>query len=121
LKRVLLNAAEAMPNGGLIQVHTSAASEQVQINIGDEGVGMEREVLRRAFDPFFSTKGSRLRGLGLTAALGIIQRHNGSIELKSECEQGTEVLVALPVSRTRQRLVGKRDDSTKGPPQTRVA
>jgi PAS domain S-box-containing protein len=121
LKRVLLNAAEAMHNGGLIQVHTSAANEQVQISIRDEGVGMEGGVLRRAFDPFFSTKGSRLRGLGLTAALGIMQRHNGSIELKSEPERGTEVLAILPVSRTRQRLVGKRVDSSNDSPQTRVA
>lgn len=108
LKRILLNSAEAMPNGGMIRVNTKALDDRIQISVRDEGVGMDKEVLRRAFDPFFSTKGSRLRGLGLTAALGIIQRHNGSIELSSEAKAGTLVLVFLPISRAKQRLVGKR-------------
>jgi signal transduction histidine kinase len=108
LKRILLNAAEAMPGGGDIHVETGTTENQIQVRIQDEGIGMEPDVIRRAFDPFFTTKGSRLRGLGLSAALGIMQRHNGQIELTSEPGRGTLVVVSLPASRAGQRLVGKK-------------
>jgi signal transduction histidine kinase len=106
LKRILMNAAEAMPGGGAVRVRTDSADEKIVIRVEDDGIGMKPETLRRAFDPFFSTKGSRLRGLGLSAALGIIQRHNGNIELSSAAGRGSQVTVTLPASKDKRGLVG---------------
>ena len=102
-RRILMNAAEAMPEGGEIRVHTQDDNGMVRVRILDEGAGMSPEVQRRAFDPFFTTKGSRTRGLGLSTSFGIIQRHEGRIELRPRPERGTEVEVILPsVSRARR-------------------
>ncbi|MBD3337401.1 MAG: hypothetical protein GF355_17955, partial [Candidatus Eisenbacteria bacterium] len=106
LKRILINSSEAMPDGGSIRIHSGTVGDQVIIRIQDEGEGMPPEVLRRAFDPFFTTKGSRLRGLGLPAALGVVQRHRGRIEVQSENGRGTLVVITLPAARLRQKLVG---------------
>jgi two-component system sensor histidine kinase AtoS len=108
-KRILLNSAEAMPEGGQIRIHSGAVNDQVIIRIQDNGTGMPAEVLRRAFDPFFTTKGSRLRGLGLPAAMGIVQRHRGRLELQSEPGQGTLVVITLPAARLHRNLVGQTD------------
>lgn len=95
--RILVNASEAMPQGGEIVLHTEAQEDSVVVRIDDPGVGMPEETRVHAFDPFFSTKGKRTRGLGLSAALGIVQRHEGRISIRSEVGQGTSVEVILPV------------------------
>ena len=98
-KHVLLNAAEAMPNGGTVRAEVYPVGSSVRIRIDDSGVGMSPEVHRRAFDPFFTTKGSRGRGLGLSASYGIVQRHQGSMELRPREDGGTRVEITLPVHR----------------------
>lgn len=104
-RRVLINGAEAMPDGGEIRIHTESAGSSVLIHVIDQGVGMASETLRRAFDPFFTTKGSRTRGLGLSASFGIIQRHEGRIEIQSELGEGTKVEIILPVLSKTRRIV----------------
>ncbi|HLD44252.1 MAG TPA: HAMP domain-containing sensor histidine kinase, partial [bacterium] len=69
----------------------------VQIVIKDTGKGIPREYRNRVFEPFFTTKGSRKgTGLGLSVSLGIIQRHKGTIQLDSEENQGTTMIVIIP-------------------------
>lgn len=105
LRRVLVNAAEAMPDGGEIRVQTASDGSLVRVVVQDEGVGLTPEVQRRAFDPFYTTKGSRTRGLGLSTSFGIVQRHEGRIEIRPRTGRGTEVEIVLPaMSRARRVL-----------------
>ncbi|MEZ4649234.1 MAG: ATP-binding protein [Candidatus Eisenbacteria bacterium] len=103
--RILVNAVEAMPAGGDVFVRSKADATHVTVEIEDRGTGMDKETLARAFDPFFSTKGSSSRGLGLSASLGILQRHEGRIRLKSEPAEGTTVSIVLPIEARVSRIV----------------
>lgn len=101
---ILLNASEAMPGGGLLQVTTSlhhgpgegGRGKNLLITFGDTGPGIPSEALDKVFDPFFSTKGST--GLGLSVVYGIVQAHQGSIRVKSQPGQGTTFEVQFPLS-----------------------
>jgi PAS domain S-box-containing protein len=112
-RRLLANAAEAMPTGGEVTVRTEHKDSSVVVRIEDQGIGMSPETLRRAFDPFFTTKGSRTRGLGLSASFGIIQRHEGRIEMRSEPDQGTRVEIVLPTQAGTRRIVHLPDATPK--------
>jgi signal transduction histidine kinase len=94
---ILVNAMDATPEGGLIQVSSHEISDSVKILIRDNGKGIPREIISRIFDPFFTTKGQgEGQGLGLAMTQQIIKQHRGSIEVKSETGKGTEFLVLLP-------------------------
>jgi two-component system cell cycle sensor histidine kinase/response regulator CckA len=98
---LLRNACEAMPSGGTITVSTSAdpSPGAAVIEVTDSGAGMTPEVLRRAFEPFFSTKiGVRTAGLGLATAHGIVSQTGGGITLSSPPGAGTTVRVRLPAA-----------------------
>ena len=104
---LLLNAVDAMPNGGTVtlgvrslKAGTAAAGalgESVECFVRDTGVGMSTEVRRRAFDPFFTTKGARGTGLGLSVVYGIVSRHGGRVRIDSRETVGTTVTLHLPV------------------------
>ena len=93
------NALDAMSQGGDITIGTNAEDNQLVITIEDTGSGIPRSVKDRIFDPFFTTKGVQSTGLGLSVSYGIINRHNGSIEVDSREGQGTIFTIRLPVSR----------------------
>jgi two-component system NtrC family sensor kinase len=96
---VLLNAGEATGPAGVVRVETDEDSSGgfVQIRIIDNGRGIPKEQLNRIFEPFFTTKGiGRGTGLGLSVSLGIIQKHDGTIEIQSREGRGTTVTVLLP-------------------------
>lgn len=98
---LLVNATEAMPHGGSLEVATvlDAAARQVRIRVLDSGVGIPPEVLPNIFDPFFTTKEEQQRtGLGLAVARSIIEQHGGEITVQSTPGKGTEFVVALPVA-----------------------
>ncbi len=105
LRHVFLNAAESMARGGEIRVRTEANETSASVIIEDDGIGMSPEVLRRAFDPFFTTKGSRTRGLGLSTSFGIIQRHDGRMDVQSEAGSGTKVEISLPIRGRPRRIL----------------
>ncbi len=96
-----LNAAEAMPEGGVITIETSADTNRnfVKVEVSDTGTGILEEHLSKIFDPFFTTKEAGTgTGLGLAVTYGIIQRHEGTIKVKSEVGKGTTFVIKLPRS-----------------------
>ena len=95
---LLVNALEAMPAGGTCAFQVRAARDTVVVTVDDTGCGMSEETRRRIFEPFFSTKGPRGNGLGLAVTWGIVQRHQGTIEVTSRVERGTTFAITLPAS-----------------------
>jgi len=111
LLNLIVNAADAMPDGGTVLLVTTnveanghaptdavATTERlVRLEVGDTGYGMSKEVLARAFEPFFTTKPSgKGTGLGLATAYGIVQQAKGAISIRSAVGRGTTVRVDLP-------------------------
>jgi signal transduction histidine kinase len=96
LLNLMLNAQQAMPDGGTLTVQTEARPGEVCLSLIDTGPGMAPEVLDKVFRPFFSTKpgGS---GLGLATTRKIVQAHGGHIEVQSEVGRGTKFTICLPV------------------------
>lgn len=97
---LVLNALDAMPDGGLLRIQTLFSTpDMVQITIRDTGVGMSAEVLSHLFEPFFTTK-EHGSGLGLSISYGIIEAHNGDISVTSRAGQGTTFVIHLPVQQS---------------------
>jgi CheY-like chemotaxis protein len=83
--------------------------------VSDTGVGMPEEVRRRAHEPFFTTKGVKATGLGLSVAYGIARRHGGELTIQSEEGRGTTVLVQLPASGQPPATAGSSPARERGP------
>jgi len=81
----------------------------VFVSFTDSGIGIPDQVKQKIFDPFFTTKGVKSTGLGLSVAYGIVQRHQGDIQIESKQEKGTTVIVRLPVS----KILGKEEPEEK--------
>jgi len=97
---LFLNARDAMPGGGMLEVRTSAENGSVEVEIADTGAGIAREDINRIFDPFFTTKSNgRGTGLGLSVSYGIIKEHAGKIDVRSTPGKGTSFHVEFPASR----------------------
>jgi len=94
---VILNAVQAMPQGGTLTLRANASDTHLQIAIADTGVGIPSDQIPKVFDPFFTTKEVGVgTGLGLFVSYGLIQRHQGTIHLTSEVGHGTTVTIQLP-------------------------
>ena len=97
---LFLNARDAMPSGGVLEVRTASYNGSVEIEVTDTGAGIPREDLHRIFDPFFTTKSSgRGTGLGLSVSYGIIKEHAGKIDVRSTPGRGTSFRLEFPVAR----------------------
>jgi CheY-like chemotaxis protein len=95
-----------MPNGGPLTLRTSVAQEEgsyaevrrlARIEVIDAGIGMDEETRRRCLEPFFTTKGERGTGLGLSMVYGAIQRHSADIDIESVPGRGTTIRVSFPI------------------------
>lgn len=96
---MILNAVQAMPNGGHISVRVETdQADRVRVRIGDTGTGMTETVRQRIFEPLFTTKGERGTGMGLAVSYGIIQEHDGAISVASQLGKGTEFVMTFPVA-----------------------
>jgi len=99
LLALLMNAVEAMPQGGRLKVQTAYHSQrrEAQIMVSDDGMGIPEDVLPHIFEPFFTTKAEgKGVGLGLAIALGIVQQHGGNIDVSSTPQKGTTFTITLP-------------------------
>jgi signal transduction histidine kinase len=95
---LVVNAIQAMPEGGKLTLRTSISESQLKMEVQDTGYGISPENMRKLFTPFFSTKKEiKGVGLGLAVSYGIIQRHRGRIEVKSKEGKGSTFTVYLPV------------------------
>ena len=97
---LFLNARDAMPTGGMLEVRTAAHNGSVEIEVVDTGNGIPREHIHKIFDPFFTTKATgRGTGLGLSVTYGIIKEHAGRIDVRSTPGRGTSFHVEFPAVR----------------------
>lgn len=97
---LFMNARDAMPAGGMIEVRTAAHNGSVEIEVSDTGAGIPPEQLHRIFDPFFTTKASgRGTGLGLSVSYGIIKEHAGKVDVRSAPGKGTSFRLEFPAAR----------------------
>jgi two-component system, NtrC family, sensor kinase len=97
---MIINAVDAMPQGGELTTVTSLLEDEksIEIRITDTGHGIAEEDLEKVFEPFFTTKETgKGTGLGLAVTYGIVEAHNGSIDVKSEVGKGTTFIIKLPV------------------------
>jgi PAS domain S-box-containing protein len=102
---LFLNAKDAMPQGGVLEVRTLSRDSIVEIEVADSGMGIPREHLHKIFDPFFTTKSNfRGTGLGLAVSYGIVREHCGKIDVSSTPGRGTAFRLEFPVSRKAVRV-----------------
>jgi len=95
---IINNALDAMPDGGCMTFSTWSDKDTVSIRISDNGEGMSGEVKESIFDPFFTTKMAVGTGLGMSTAYGIINRHDGKIEVESEVNRGSIFTLQFPIT-----------------------
>src|SRR6266404_474591 len=98
LTNLIFNAVDAMPKGGTITLRTRLDNSRVTIEVIDTGTGMTEEVRSRCLEPFFTTKGAHGTGLGLSMVYGILQRHQGTVDIQSKLGKGTTFILSLPVA-----------------------
>lgn len=123
---IAINAKDAMPRGGVIELSTSrirlngdadarglTPGEYVAVQVRDEGEGMPPEVIERAVEPFFTTKGvGKGTGLGLAMASGFVQQSRGRLEIESEPNKGTTIRMLFPVASDAHDLPPERQRDT---------
>jgi two-component system NtrC family sensor kinase len=97
LVNTVVNAIQAMSNGGKLTIQTQASNKFVSLIVEDTGTGIENNVMSKIFQPFFTTKDVGLgTGLGLSVVYGIVTSHGGSIDVDSKVGQGTRIKIMLP-------------------------
>jgi signal transduction histidine kinase/CheY-like chemotaxis protein len=101
LTNLIFNAVDAMPEGGGIALETSIIDDRAVLKVCDTGTGMTEAVRQRCLEPFFSTKGERGTGLGLSMVYGIVERHRGQLEIQSKIGKGTTFIIKLPLAEER--------------------
>lgn len=107
LTNLIFNACDAMPEGGDITLRCYQEQgkggpddiDYVRLEVSDTGIGMPPDVLRQCMDPFYTTKGAHGTGMGLAMVYGIMQRHDGILDIESQEGEGTTIRLCFPLSR----------------------
>ncbi|HUE35854.1 MAG TPA: ATP-binding protein [Candidatus Acidoferrum sp.] len=129
LTNLILNAIDALPKGGIITVRTRGlelagkngqASTFAVLEVSDTGVGMDEQTQKRCLEPFFSTKGKRGTGLGLAMVYGVVERHQGKIEIESKPGEGTTMRILFAVRKLNTAQIEKTPESDEPPPPLRI-
>jgi len=112
LMNLLINAAEATPDGGRITISASkvTAENSIEIRVSDTGCGIPPDILPHVFEPFFTTKHGKGTGLGLSISATYVRRNKGEIRIESVVGQGTTVTIKLPI---RQEETHKTEEETQ--------
>ncbi|MFH0823743.1 MAG: PAS domain S-box protein [Pseudomonadota bacterium] len=116
---LIKNSAEALPDGGDIDVAVYTTERHVVLQVRDNGIGIAPEDLGRVFDPFFTTKGVRTSGMGLTGCHGIIKSHKGEITVESTQGKGSVFTVRLP-SAEEAGGTDRQDETESSDPPLRI-
>jgi two-component system NtrC family sensor kinase len=115
LVALVMNSIDAMPRGGNLWIRARVLpdSDQIEIQVRDDGSGIPPEILPHIFEPFLTTKESgRGVGLGLAISHSIIERHHGRIEVQSEVGRGTTFTIRLPVDGNAASVAGTHSTAT---------
>jgi signal transduction histidine kinase len=100
---ILSNAIDAIEDKGTIAINTSTSNGVIIIRIKDTGPGIPENIREKIFDPFYTTKGvGKGTGLGLSISQSIIEKHKGTIDVKSETGKGTEFVISIPVKQSEE-------------------
>jgi signal transduction histidine kinase len=103
---LILNAIQAMPDGGTLSLTTRCHSGTLEVQVSDTGTGIAPEIIEHIFDPFFTTKEAAV-GLGLTLVHNIVEAHRGAIQVNSVPGRGTTMILSFPLaSATAEQLWG---------------
>jgi two-component system NtrC family sensor kinase len=114
LLALIMNAIDAMPRGGTLWIETQLTHDEVEIKVRDDGAGIALDVLPQIFEPFMTTKeNGHGVGLGLAISRGIVERHNGRIEVESQLGRGTTFTVTLPTQGPEASLTSVGDAAVK--------
>ena len=93
------NARDAMPGGGELTIEAKKDTEKVMVTISDTGCGMDEEIVKNIFDPFYTTKDiGEGTGLGLSITHGIIEEHTGTVSVSSQPNKGTTFTISFPIA-----------------------
>src|SRR5215212_126940 len=111
LANLIINAVDAMPDGGTLTLRTRVDDGMVVVEVTDTGTGMPPEVRDRIFDLFYTTKGDRGTGLGLAMVQGIVDQHQGEIGVSSDLGRGTTFTLRFPALPDQQQPSAGRDES----------
>ncbi|HET6892736.1 MAG TPA: PAS domain S-box protein [Pyrinomonadaceae bacterium] len=113
---LIVNAVDAMPGGGKLSISCEHQGDKLRLQFADSGVGMPEDMCQKIFEPFFTTKGAHGTGLGLSVSYSIIERHEGSISVKSEPGQGTIFTIHLPACEITSAEVNASPNPDEGVP-----
>jgi signal transduction histidine kinase/CheY-like chemotaxis protein len=115
---MILNSIDALPKGGVISIRTWQEEQYIYLSLKDNGIGMNDEVRKKLFDPFFSSKPEKGNGLGLAVAHSIILQHNGKITVESKEGKETTFIIRMPISKAKEK---KEETGKTEPPMEKVS
>jgi PAS domain S-box-containing protein len=126
LVNLILNAVDAMPDGGTVTLKTDVQRapdgqiKQVRVDVVDTGLGMSEETRRRCLEPFYTTKGERGTGLGLAMVYGVAQRQGAEVDIASELGAGTTVSLVFPAASVAEKGVVQKEALVAAPTRLRL-
>jgi signal transduction histidine kinase/DNA-binding response OmpR family regulator len=120
LINLVLNAVDAMPEGGILTIQTRATPTAVILEVQDTGIGMDEVTRQRCLEPFYTTKGERGTGLGLAVVYGVLERHAAQLTIESAVEHGTTMRLLFPRVPSNSTTSAQRAEVEACPPSLRI-